>query len=137
MPAKKTLQSLRVRGPLMLDGSVSVSGVPLVEFREYVALLSQSGVSAPAATVVKNSLGGDLVWSRDGSGYYSAYLASAFPAGKVICFSSMGWLEFEGFERYATLLRNSDNAIALKIWDRDVQSCDGFLDLSIQVRVYK
>jgi hypothetical protein len=51
--------------------------------KRYVALLTQAGTDAPVATVLENSLGGALVWSRSGAGTYHATLAGAFPAGKV------------------------------------------------------
>ena len=44
----------------------------------YRALLSQSGTAAPVATVLENTLGGDVVWSRADAGNYYATLNSAF-----------------------------------------------------------
>ena len=45
----------------------------------YRATLSQSGGSAPVATVLENTLGGEVVWTRTTAGAYSATLADAFP----------------------------------------------------------
>ena len=50
----------------------------------YRALLSQSGTDAPVATVLENSLGGTVVWTRSGAGYYIATLAGAFPDNKTL-----------------------------------------------------
>lgn len=44
----------------------------------YRATLTQATTSAPVATVLENTLGGELVWSRDFEGQYSATLAGAF-----------------------------------------------------------
>lgn len=57
--------------------------------KKYVALLTQSGEDAPVATVLENTLGGTVVWTRepgteDGAGYYYATLAGAFTANKTI-----------------------------------------------------
>lgn len=55
-------------------------------YKVYVALLSQSGTSAPVATVLENTLGGTVVWTRNSAGDYSATLTGAFTAGKTVCF---------------------------------------------------
>ena len=49
----------------------------------YVALLSQSGTDAPVATVLENTLGGAVVWTREGGGEYVGTLASAFTENKT------------------------------------------------------
>jgi hypothetical protein len=51
----------------------------------YVALLTQSGTSAPVATVIQNTLGGTVVWTRINTGVYIGTLAGAFPEDKTIC----------------------------------------------------
>ena len=33
-------------------------------YKVYTALLTQSGTNAPVATVLENTLGGEIVWSR-------------------------------------------------------------------------
>lgn len=50
----------------------------------YTALLSQSGTDAPVATVLENTLGGAVVWTRNGVGDYRATLAGAFTENKTI-----------------------------------------------------
>ena len=45
----------------------------------YTATLTQSGTNAPVATVLVNSLGGTIGWSRGSGGSYEATLAGAFP----------------------------------------------------------
>jgi hypothetical protein len=45
----------------------------------YVAFIEQSGTDAPVATVLKNTLGGEVVWTYDGVGFYTGTLAGAFP----------------------------------------------------------
>ncbi len=53
------------------------------EPKVYVALLSQSGTDAPVATVLENTLGGEVVWSRTGVGLFRATLAGAFVSNKT------------------------------------------------------
>jgi hypothetical protein len=51
----------------------------------YTALLSQDGTDAPVATVLQNTLGGTVVWTRTGVGDYTGTLAGVFTSGKTIC----------------------------------------------------
>lgn len=52
----------------------------------YRALLTQTGTDAPVATVLENTLGGTLVWTRSQAGNYVGTLAGAFPdADKIWC----------------------------------------------------
>ena len=56
-------------------------------YKVYTALLTQSGTNAPVATVLENTLGGTVVWSRSSAGLYTATLAGAFTVGKVAVFT--------------------------------------------------
>ena len=53
-----------------------------VPHKVYTALLTQSGTDAPVATVLENTLGGTVVWTRAGVGEYIGTLAGAFPLNK-------------------------------------------------------
>ena len=55
----------------------------------YTALLSQSGTDAPVATVLQNTLGGTVVWSRNTTGDFSATLVGAFTTNKTTVLSSI------------------------------------------------
>lgn len=57
----------------------------LVGYKEYVAMLRQTGTSAPTVTVLKNTLSGTPVWTRVTTGQYRATLAAAFPNPKTVC----------------------------------------------------
>lgn len=64
-----------------VDGTIAstVDGQPKV----YRALLTQTGTDAPVATVLENTLGGTVVWTRDSGGRYDGTLAGAFTANKT------------------------------------------------------
>ena len=66
-------------------GSVGANGeIDLgVGVKVYRALLTQTGTDAPVATVIENTLGGDVVWTRGLTGIYFGTLAGAFPSGKT------------------------------------------------------
>jgi len=53
------------------------------DVKVYRALVSQTAGNAPVATVLENSLGGVVVWSRTDPGMYEATLAGAFPTNKT------------------------------------------------------
>lgn len=54
------------------------------EPKVYIALLTQGGTDDPVATVIENTLGGEVVWTRDDIGVYFGTLANAFPLNKTI-----------------------------------------------------
>lgn len=54
----------------------------------YTALLTQSGTDAPVATVLENTLGGTVVWTRNDTGIYTGTLAGAFTENKTFCFAT-------------------------------------------------
>jgi hypothetical protein len=51
-------------------------------YKVYRAILNQSGTNAPVATVLENTIG-NIVWSRNSPGTYSATLVGAFQANKT------------------------------------------------------
>ena len=61
-----------------LDDAIAAGG------KIYSVTLSQTSTSAPAATILKNTLGGVPVWARTSAGLYTCTLASAFPTDKVL-----------------------------------------------------
>jgi hypothetical protein len=63
--------------------TAAISALPVTALK-YKALLSQSGASAPVATVVENTLGGTLVWTYNSTGVYIATLVGAFTENKTL-----------------------------------------------------
>lgn len=62
--------------------SKKVNSDYLKPYKVYTALLTQSGTSAPTATVLENTIG-SIVWSRTSTGYYKATLTGAFTVNKT------------------------------------------------------
>jgi hypothetical protein len=77
---------------IVLEGSTAKQTAPENVggdgYLKYVALLTQSGTSAPTATVLENTLGGTVVWGYTDVGVYTATLASVFTANKTAVFLS-------------------------------------------------
>lgn len=59
-------------------------------YKIHTALLNQTGTNAPVATVLENTLGGDIVWTYVSSGVYQATLNDAFTLNKVFIIKSSG-----------------------------------------------
>ena len=57
----------------------------------YTALLTQAGAAAPVATIMQNTLGGTITWTRTGTGAYTATIANAlFTSNKTMVFINGG-----------------------------------------------
>lgn len=103
-------------------------------YLEYVALLTQSGTDAPAATVLNNTLGGEVVWTRANAGAYYGTLQSRFTADKTACIITFGGgAQF----RAAGLKRYDDDSVSLLSYNLDNSLADGlFATYFVEIRVY-
>ncbi len=80
----------------------------------YVAYIEQSGTDAPVATVLKNTLGGTVVWTYSTVGFYIGTLTGAFPAGRTAIWfapstgpAQTGWVANT----------NNVNSVQISQWD--------------------
>lgn len=102
--------------------------------RVYRALLTQSGTNAPVATVLENTLGGTVVWTRNQTGQHLGTLAGAFTAGKtfVSCHSNM--IDEGGV--FVLCTRYSGDTVSVNVYVNDQSSDDYLIDMPIEVLVY-
>ena len=112
------------------DASGTVALVETVRpYKVYTALLSQSGTSAPVATVLENTLGGTIVWTRSGIGSYQATLTgSVYTSSKTVVFATIGLnknLVING-------ARVSDSVVSIMAGTGELDSTN----MSIEIRVY-
>ena len=92
-----------VRGVLIGDGQVleedgmvvsnltvtgTINGDPVVRYKKYVALMTQTGTAAPTVVVLENTIG-DIVWTRDSTGIYEGTLTGAFTLDKTYTMMSV------------------------------------------------
>lgn len=112
--------------------SKKVNSDYLKPYKVYSALLSQSGTSAPTATVLENTIG-SLVWSRTSTGYYKATLTGAFTLNKTLVFVGADDPENSYGSR-----RIDANELLLKTTDSTNTFADDILYFtSIEIRVYQ
>ena len=112
-------------------------------YKEYIATVTQSTSAAPVPTVLHNTLGGTLVWSRSGTGTYLATLTGAFPtASKVVIIPSPIGLDLASIGNIALTSAIVNNANSLKFVTATMDNtgartiADSVLNISLIVRVY-
>lgn len=109
-------------------------------YKVYTALLNQTGTNAPVATVLENTLGGTVVWTRNSPGLYIATLIGAFPLGKTYGNATFSFDDAaEGYKSIG-ISRNNNNVVQLRTSDGIIggSSNDGLMlePTSIEIRVY-
>ena len=104
----------------------------------YRALLTQTGTDAPVATVLENTLGGEVVWSYTNVGDYLATLSGAFTANKTFVLLTNGKLTAgQGGLTTVAAAHVDGNSIAMSVSDANGDFGDDVLQMaSIEIRVY-
>jgi hypothetical protein len=112
-------------------------------YKEYVATVTQTGTAAPVPTVLHNTLGGTLVWTRSGVGTYLATLTGAFPtASKVVIIPSFTSSDLAPAGSIALTSAVRDTANRLKFITATMDNAgartvaDSALNISVIIRVY-
>ena len=92
-----------VRGVIIGDGQVleedgmvvsnltvtnTINGDPVVRYKKYIALMTQTGTAAPTVVVLENTIG-DIVWTRASTGLYRGTLIGAFTLDKTYAMMSV------------------------------------------------
>lgn len=102
-------------------------------FTSYVALIDQTATGNPTATVMENTTGGTIAWTRDGVGDYTATLSGAtFDLDKTLCLVTKG-VESPGIIR---CFRNSDTVLKLQNYDTSGSATDILTRASLEIRIY-
>ena len=100
----------------------------------YVALLTQTSTNAPVATVLQNTLGGTVVWTREDVGYYVGTLEGVFTVGKT-------WVSLTKYNTEVSVGSSGNwNVNNVEILQTDLSELntplDGMSKTSIEIRVY-
>lgn len=103
----------------------------------YKALLSQSGTDAPVATVLENTLGGEVVWSRVGIGLYDCVGINLFPINKTLKQLTLGYT-WEMDSAAAWYSNNTNDGFTIATMQDDLTAfSDNVLEnASINIEVY-
>ena len=107
-------------------------------YKVYTATFSQSGISAPTVTVLENTLGGMVTWTRTGTGVYIGTLTGAFTIDKCAFFytnsddrrsTSCGYNNINSF--FVMQYEISSSGVPSYIYP-----ADGVYKSTVEVRVY-
>ena len=106
-------------------------------YKVYTALLTQISISNPVATVVENTLGGTVVWSRTSTGIYTATLNGAFLPSKTTVMPFFGTIN-GGVSLNQTIsgVRIDNNSIGIRTSAGGSLTDVLLLDATIEIRVY-
>lgn len=116
------------------DGTVGERIAPKI----YTAFITQSGTSAPVATVLGTNEVGAIVWTRNSAGNYTGTLTGAFTASKTFCLVSYYSPDVEGAVVQIQLERVNNDTVTLQISTGGTKGDNiiGGDGLPIEIRVY-
>jgi hypothetical protein len=115
--------------PKMLKEVLSRLAPQEPKYKVYTALLTQSGTDAPVATVLENTLG-NVVWSYNGVGDYSANLNGVFLENKTYPVSEV---PDNGYT--SQFIRTDEDTVSLTITPSDDNISQSF-PIKVEIRVY-
>lgn len=118
---------------LKADGTWATAGGGS-SYSVYTALLTQTGTDAPTATVLENTLGGTVVWTRNDVGDYTGTLAGVFTENKTWCIAGTGF--YNDNATNANVTRASSDTISLLVSSANGAIIDDWSDAAIEIRVY-
>lgn len=100
-------------------------------YKKYVALVSQSGTSAPTVTVLENTFGGTVVWTRAATGNYHGTLTGVYTLDKTTA-------QITGnFSNVLTsAYRVSSDVVAFQTTSSGTAVDSGVTNATLEIRVY-
>jgi len=102
-----------------------------ITYKKYVALLKQTGTTAPVATIIENTLTDLITWTYNGVGNYTGTLTSEFTQYKTLIFHN------NTSQGFTYINWQNEDEIDVETWDTTGASANGQLDyMTIEIRVY-
>jgi hypothetical protein len=110
----------------------TINGTPIVNYKKYIATLTQTGTNDPTVVILENTVG-DIVWTRFAVGNYLGTLIGAFPdADKTYLIAG------QNNGNFFNLSRSSIDDVYLTSADPANISNDGLLlNTTIEIRIYE
>lgn len=137
-PLGGTEQIVIIQGNAVVQCVADDLGGGAASYSVYTAVLSQSGTDDPIATVLQNTLSGDVTWTRSGTGDYHATLTGEFLENKVACFATPDYSG--GNAPLISFIRFNDDYCRLQSLLGDGNNVDisdnGTGATSVEIRVY-
>jgi len=107
-------------------------------YRAYMATLTQTGSDAPVVTVIENTLGADVVWTRASTGFYEGTVTGKLIVGKSFAVPlNPNKLANAGTDRMIFYVASID-AVGLQTYSDTYSTiADALLeDTPVEIRVY-
>lgn len=105
----------------------------------YAAILMQTGTDAPVATVLKNTMGGEVVWTYDSTGIYSGTLTGAFGSDDTkVMFSNPYTRYDDAYKGEVKFFRLDANTMQIGVKDEAGSPANGWYgqNLYLEISVY-
>jgi hypothetical protein len=101
----------------------------------YTALLTQTDTDAPVATVLENTLGGEVVWTYEAEGTYTATLTGAFTENKTYVYPGSQTQNFPDNYYFGYQIVDEDNITFLSMYSGGNVDYS-YSNTAIEIRVY-
>jgi len=99
----------------------------------YTALLTQAGTAAPVATILQNTTGGTITWSRTSAGVYAAVISgTTYPVNKTAVFLG----NTNAHNTISAIAATTTRVSFEQIRNADDTSVDTLSTVSIEIRIY-
>jgi hypothetical protein len=102
-----------------------------VSYKKYIALLKQTGTNPPTATIIDNTLSGEIIWTYNGVGNYTGTLTNEFTQYKTTIYHN------NTAQGFTYVNWQNEDEIDVETWNTTGTSANGLLDyMTIEIRVY-
>jgi len=108
----------------------------LLGYRSYTALLIQTGIDAPVAIVLENTLGATITWTYNGVGeYYGELSSGTFNPVRTFTTSNSSFYS-SPYYSFLTILSGDSTKVILGTFDSsNATELNG--EICIEIRIYK
>jgi len=119
----------------ILLGTSNYDNISMNGVKVWAGILAQSSTNAPTATVIYNTLGGAVAWTRISTGVYRGTQAGAFTSNKTICMAFNPTIEQDGIYS-VNMLRTTGDYITLQTLNASFANQDIFSVLQVLILVF-
>lgn len=106
-------------------------------YKVYTATITQSGTLAPVATVLQNTLGGEITWAYNSVGAYNILSEGLFTQGKttITCSNLFGNFAIQPFPVFEE--SNFPDSLLLLNVNTDTNGTENNIDIAfVEIKVY-
>ena len=93
--------------------------------------MKQTGTNPPTATIIDNTLSGEIIWTYNGVGNYTGTLTNEFTQYKTTIYHN------NTAQGFTYVNWQNEDEIDVETWNTSGTSANGLLDyMTIEIRVY-